>query len=82
MVERMGKKKQDKLIRAIEYIKMHFTESPPLQETAEHIHVSSSYLSKIFIGCLHTPYSVFVLNGLPGHRRCNSEKHIQQRDAR
>ena len=62
MVERVGKKKQDKLIRAIEYIKMHFTKSPSLQETAGYIHVSSSYLSKIFIDCLHTPYSVFVLN--------------------
>ena len=62
MVERVGKKKQDKLIRAIEYIKTHLAKSPSLQETAGHIHVSSSYLSKVFIDCLHTPYSVFVLN--------------------
>lgn len=69
MVERVEKstalrrgKKQDKLIRAIEYIKTHLTKSPSLQETAGHIQVSSSYLSKIFIDCLYTPYSVFVLN--------------------
>ena len=62
MVKRVGKKKQDKLIRAIEYIKTHLAKSPSLQETAGYIHVSSSYLSKIFIDCLHTPYSVFVLN--------------------
>ena len=69
MVERVEKgivlrrkKKQDKLIQAIEYIKTHLAKSPSLQETAGHIQVSSSYLSKIFIDCLHTPYSVFVLN--------------------
>ena len=69
MVERVEKrtalrrgKKQDKLFRAIEYIRKHLAESPSLPETAGHIHVSSSYLSKVFIDCLHTPYSVFVLN--------------------
>ncbi len=69
MVERVEKgivlrrkKKQDKLIQAIEYIKTHLAKSPSLSETAGHIDVSSSYLSKTFIGCLHTPYSAFVLN--------------------
>ena len=62
MVERVGKKKLDKLIRAIEYIKTHLSKNPSLSETAGYIDVSSSYLSKVFINCLHTPYSVFVLN--------------------
>lgn len=54
--------KQDKLIMAIEYAKANLAKSPSLQETAEHIHISPSYLSKIFINRLHTPYSTFVLN--------------------
>lgn len=62
MVERVGKKKQDKLIQAMEYIKTHLAKNPSLSETAGYIDVSSSYLSKVFINCLHTPYSVFVLN--------------------
>lgn len=55
-------KKPDKLLEAIGYIKSHLDESPSLQETAGYIHVSSSYLSKIFTSRLHTPYSTFVLN--------------------
>ncbi|MBD5453089.1 MAG: helix-turn-helix transcriptional regulator [Lachnospiraceae bacterium] len=62
MVKRVGKKKQDKLIRAIEYIKTHLAKSPSLPETAGYIHVSPSYLSKVFIDCLQTPYSTFVLS--------------------
>lgn len=57
-----GEKKQDKLSEAIEYVKANFAGSPSLQETAEHVHISSSYLSKIFINRLHMPYSTFVLN--------------------
>lgn len=56
------KKKQDKLICAIGYVKENLSLSPSLQETAEHIHISPSYLSKMFISRLHAPYSVFVLN--------------------
>lgn len=56
------KKKQDKLFQAIAYVKEHLACSPSLQETANHIHISPSYLSKIFVGRLYTPYSVFVLN--------------------
>ena len=54
--------KQDKLGMAIEYVKANLEKSPSLQETAEQIHISPSYLSKIFINRLHTPYSAFVLN--------------------
>ncbi len=55
-------KKQECLTNAIEYVKSHLSESPSLQDTAEHIHVSASYLSKVFINQLHTPYSAFILN--------------------
>lgn len=55
-------KRVDKLAPAIAYIKTHLAESPSLQKTAEHIHISPSYLSKIFTNRLHVSYSVFVLN--------------------
>lgn len=55
-------KMPEKLFRAIEYVKSHLADSPSLQETAEYVRVSSSYLSKLFAGRLHTPYSVFILN--------------------
>lgn len=55
-------KRQDRLISAIEYVKSHLRESPSLQNTAEHMQVSASYLSKVFIDRLQTPYSAFVLN--------------------
>lgn len=53
---------QNYLLDAIQYIKTHLRENPSLQETADGIHISSSYLSKIFISRLHTPFSTFVLN--------------------
>lgn len=52
----------DKLLEAVAYIKDHLDGSPSLRETARYLHISPSYLSKIFIEHLHTPYSVFVLN--------------------
>lgn len=55
-------KKHDYLLDAIQYIKTHLRENPSLNETADSIHISASYLSKIFISCLHTPFSTFVLN--------------------
>lgn len=55
-------KKNISLFNAIEYIKTHLHESPSLNETAEHINISASYLSKVFINQLHTPYSTFLLN--------------------
>lgn len=55
-------KKQDKLFTAIEYVKANLAQSPSLQETAEQVHISPSYLSKIFADRLCTPYSAFVLN--------------------
>lgn len=54
--------KRDKLDEAIAYVKENLAHSPSLKETAEHMHISTSYVSKLFINRLHTPYSVFVLN--------------------
>lgn len=55
-------KKHDCLSNAIKYIKVHLRENPSLKETAQNIHVSPSYLSKIFINQLHTSFSDFVLS--------------------
>lgn len=55
-------KKHDCLSNAIKYIKVHLRENPSLKDTAKGIHVSPSYLSKIFINQLHTSFSDFVLN--------------------
>ncbi|MCM1386802.1 MAG: AraC family transcriptional regulator [Bacillus sp. (in: Bacteria)] len=55
-------RKQTYLINAIEYVQSHLSESPSLHHTAKHINISASYLSKIFINQLHTPYSTFLLN--------------------
>lgn len=54
--------KHDYLANAIKYIKAHLRENPTLEETAHHVNISASYLSKIFINYLHTPFSSFVLN--------------------
>ena len=55
-------KKHDCLANAIKYVKAHLRENPSLQETARQVNVSTSYLSKIFISHLHTPFSSFLLN--------------------
>lgn len=55
-------KKHDCLANAIKYIKIHLRNNPSLDETAAHINISPSYLSKLFVNRLHTPYSTFVLN--------------------
>jgi len=55
-------KKHDCLADAIKYIKAHLRESPSLEETARHINISASYLSKLFINHLDTSYSAFILN--------------------
>lgn len=55
-------KKHDCLAEAIKYIKTHLNDDPSLDETAQHINISASYLSKIFINYLHTSFSSFVLN--------------------
>lgn len=55
-------KKNVCLFQAIEYVKAHLHESPSLKKAAEHANISASYLSKIFISQLHTPYSTFLLN--------------------
>lgn len=54
--------KQYYLNGAIQYVKAHLQDTPSLEETARYIHISVSYLSKIFMNYLHTPFSVFVLN--------------------
>lgn len=46
---------------AIKYIKMHLSEKPSLEQTASYLNISASYLSKLFVAKLHTPYSTFVL---------------------
>lgn len=55
-------KTHDHLTNAIHYIHAHLCDNLSLEETAQNLHVSSSYLSKIFTNLLHTPFSVFVLN--------------------
>ena len=52
----------DKLYEAIAYMKEHLADSPSLRETAGYVHISTSYLSKLFITHLYTPYSIFILN--------------------
>lgn len=55
-------KKHSYLLDAIQYIKTHLRENPSLDETAHQINISPSYLSKIFVNHMHTPFSTFVLN--------------------
>ena len=55
-------RKNDCLANAIKYAKAHLRENPSLTETARQVNVSSSYLSKIFISHLHTPFSSFLLS--------------------
>lgn len=47
---------------AVQYIHIHLHENPDLSETAAAVGISSSYLSKLFIHHMHTPFSTFVLN--------------------
>lgn len=54
--------KQCYLTGAIQYVKTHLRENPSLEETARYVNISVSYLSKIFLHYLHTPFSTFVLN--------------------
>lgn len=55
-------KKNDYLANAIKYVKAHLRENPSLKDTAASINISASYLAKIFVSHLHTPYSTFVAN--------------------
>lgn len=50
------------LADAIKYVKANLCDNPSLEETAAAVNVSPSHLSKAFINCLHSPYSVFLLN--------------------
>ncbi len=44
------------------YIQTHIRENPSLETTAAYLNISASYLSKLFVTHLHTPYSNFVLS--------------------
>lgn len=55
-------KRNDCLANAITYVKAHLRENPSLEETAANVNISPSYLSKIFINHLHTPFSTFIRN--------------------
>lgn len=55
-------KRQNYLADAIKYIKTHLSGELSLTETARHVNISPSYLSKIFTNHLHTSFSSFVLN--------------------
>ncbi len=55
-------KRHDCLANAIKYIKTHLHENLTLETVAHQVNISASYLSKIFINYLHTPFSAFVLN--------------------
>ncbi len=55
-------KRHDCLANAIKYVKSHLRENPSLNTTARQINISPSYLSRIFVTYLHTPFSTFVLN--------------------
>lgn len=54
--------KQYYLNSAIHYVKANLRDNPSLEETAGYVNISVSYLSKIFMDYLHTPFSSFVLN--------------------
>lgn len=48
------------LINAIHYVQCHYVEDPSLRETAEAVHLSDSYLSRLFTSRLDTTYSRFL----------------------
>lgn len=60
-------KKHDCLANSIKYIKAHLRDNPTLEETARNNNISASYLSKIFVSYLNTPFSAFVLNEKISH---------------
>lgn len=55
-------RQHDYLANAIKYIKAHLRDNPSLKQVADNINISESYLSKIFVNYLHTPFSRFLLN--------------------
>lgn len=48
------------LLEAIQYIQRHYAEDPSLRETAEAVHISEAYLSRLFTSRLDTTYSRFL----------------------
>lgn len=51
---------QNLLKEAIRYVELHFRENPSLTETAQAVHISAPYLSKLFTDTLNTSYSEFL----------------------
>ncbi|MDE7251437.1 MAG: AraC family transcriptional regulator [Acetatifactor sp.] len=54
------KKKQMPLIDALHYVRQHYAQNPSLTETAEAVHISASYLSRLFKQEFGTSYSQFL----------------------
>lgn len=48
------------LVEAIHYIQCHYAEDPSLKKTAEAVHISDAYLSRLFTSRLDTTYSRFL----------------------
>lgn len=48
------------LIEAIHYVQCHYAQDPSLKETAEAVHLSDAYLSRLFTSRLDTTYSLFL----------------------
>ncbi len=48
------------LVEAIHYIQCHYAEDPSLKDTAEAVHISDAYLSRLFTSRLDTTYSRFL----------------------
>ena len=48
------------LMEAIHYLQCHFAEAPTLKETAEAVHISDAYLSRLFHAQLDTTFSRFL----------------------
>lgn len=48
------------LLEAIHYVQYHYAKDPSLKETAEAVHISDAYLSRLFKSKLGTTYSLFL----------------------
>ncbi len=54
------KNKHQALVDALHYIQQHYAEDPSLQQTAEAVHTSDAYLSRLFRSELGTSYSQYL----------------------
>lgn len=48
------------LLEAVHYVQCHYAKDPSLKETAEAVHISDAYLSRLFKSKLDTTYSLFL----------------------